>query len=262
MKESYSIRQIESLSGYSRSKLHRIKDYWLAQQPQEDFDYRRFNYLLLDGTYFHKRGCLIILMDVPTQKVIFNAYVDKESYHTVYPLLQRLKNKGLRPRSVTMDGHRHVIRAIRDIWPQVRLQRCLYHIQREGMRWLRTFPKTRAGKELRQLLSQLNRIKTAKEQRKFFKNYDTWTTQHHGFVKTLPSTTVAFKDLKRTMALINHARSDMFHYLNNPAVVLTTNLLESFYSRLKADFRRHRGLSEAHKKAYLKWYCYFKNQSK
>ena len=191
-----------------------------------------------------------------------NAYVDRESYHSVHPLLHELKGKGLIPYSVTMDGHRFVIQAVRDLWPSVHIQRCLYHIQREGMRWLRTFPKTQAGKELRRLLSQLNTIKSSKEQTRFLKDYARWTTQHHGFVKTLPRSTVAFKDLKRTMGLINNARSDMFHYLKDPAVVSTTNLLESFYSRLKADFRRHRGLSETHKKAYLKWYCYFKNQPK
>lgn len=260
MKESYSIRQLGDLSGYSKSKLHRIKDHWLGQLPKEDLDFSLFKYLLLDGTYFHKKGCLIIVMDVPTQKIIMNAYVDKESYASVYPLLQALHQQGLMPRSVTMDGHRHVIRAIKDIWPHVHIQRCLYHIQREGMRWLRTFPRTQAGKQLRLLLSQLNRIDTAKHQRNFFDSYATWNTQYHGFVKALPNRTVAFKDLKRTMALINNAKTDMFHYLKDPGIVSTTNILESFYSRLKADFRRHRGLSETHKKAYLKWYCYFKNR--
>ena len=211
-------------------------------------------------------SAILSLMKRKKQIIVYTdldgTLLDDETYSSVYPLLQRLKNKGLRPRSLTMDGHRHVIRAIRDIWPQVRLQRCLYHIQREGMRWLRTFPKTRAGKELRCLLSQLHRIKTLKNQRQFLKNFEDWTTQHHGFVKSLPRTTVAFKDLKRAVALIKNARPDMFHYLKDTGIPSTTNLLESFYSRLKADFRRHRGLSETHKKAYLKWYCYFKNQPK
>ena len=40
-------------------------------------------------------------------------------------------------------------------------------------------------------------------------------------------------------------------------------LLTVFYSirisRLKADYCRHRGLSQEHRLQYLKWYCYFEN---
>jgi len=61
------------------------------------------------------------------------------------------------------------------------------------------------------------------------------------------------------MGLINNALPNMFHYLTDQNIAYTTNLLESFYSRLKADFYRHRGLSEAHKINYLHWYCYLKN---
>jgi hypothetical protein len=70
---------------------------------------------------------------------------------------------------------------------------------------------------------------------------------------------VAFKDLKRTMALINNAMPDMFYYLDDTKIHKTTNALEGFYSRLKADYRKHRGLTEQHKRSYLKWYTHFNN---
>ena len=61
-------------------------------------------------------------------------------------------------------------------------------------------------------------------------------------------------------ALIKNALPDMFHYLKDPGIPHTVNLLEGFYSRLKQDYRRHRGLTQANKLHYLSWYCYFKNQ--
>lgn len=202
----------------------------------------------------------MIIMDALTQKVIFNAWADKESYLNLYPLLLDLKSKGLNPRFATMDGHLKVMHAFKDVWPDLTIQRCLYHIQRQGLSWLRTFPKTQAARELRQLLLKLIPIQSFKEQSEFCEAYNQWLFKYQDFVKSLPSTSIAFKDLKRTMTLIQNAIVDMFHYLKDPSIESTTNKLESFYSRLKSDIRRHRGLSENHKKSYLRWYCYFKNK--
>ncbi len=202
----------------------------------------------------------MILMSALRQCIIQNAYVSKESYPTVYPLLEKLKERGLMPKYVTMDGHLHVMRAFRDVWPNMKIQRCLYHIQRQGLSWIRMVPKTQAGRELRALLLKLCAIHSFKERDIFLEIYYRWLRTYRAFVASLPRTTVAFKDLKRTVALINNALPDMFHYLSDPRISPTTNRLESFYSRLKSDFQRHRGLSEKHKQSYLKWYCYFKNQ--
>ncbi len=259
MAESCSIRRLHALSGHSHSKLHRIKDFWLGQVPVETFDYPQYKYVLFDGTYFHETGCLIVLMDALTQHVLFNAYVGKEGYYSVHPHLTELKSKGLQPHAITIDGHQAVLRAIKEVWPNIRIQRCLYHIQREGLRWLRIFPKTQAGRDLQIILGGLHRIKSHEDRRAFLRSFRNWCMQHQSFVKVLPSTSVAFKDLKKTMALIQHAIPNMFHYLTDSRIRSTSNVLESFYSRLKADFRRHRGLSETHKRSYLRWYCYFKN---
>jgi transposase-like protein len=165
------------------------------------------------------------------------------------------------PHYIVMDGEQSVIRAIITTWPKAIIQRCLYHIQREGMRWLRTYPKTDAGKELRALLRTLCNIRSFKERDQFIESYKTWVNKHKDFVKALPVSNIAFKDLKRTMVLINNALPDMFHCLKEPNIPATTNALESFYSRLKADYRRHRGLSQKNKIHYLKWYCYLKNSN-
>jgi len=64
------------------------------------------------------------------------------------------------------------------------------------------------------------------------------------------------------MVLIANALPDMFHYLDDKHVPVTTNALEGFHSRLKADYRRHRGLSKEHRTKYIQWYCFFENQGK
>ncbi len=199
-------------------------------------------------------------MNAMDQELISNIYTKREGYRNVYGWFSKLNEQGLNPIYITMDGERSVIRAITTVWPQAKIQRCLYHIQREGMRWLRTYPKTQAGKDLRHLLKTLCRINTSEERNEFIALYMAWLNQYRDFVLSLPRSKVAFKDLKKTMALIYNALPDMFHYLSDKGIPKTTNKLESFYSRLKADYRKHRGLTERHKISYLNWYCYFKNK--
>jgi len=261
VKESCSIRFLSNLSGYSRFKLNGIKNYWLSQVPEETIDFTKIKYMVYDATYFHKDGCLLNLMDATDQRIISHIYVRKENFHASYKWFLDLKEKGLTPTFITTDGERATMRAMRLVWPRASLQRCLYHIQHEGKRWLRTYPKTNAGKELRILLSKLSSIKTFQERDKFILDYHDWTRNYSNFVLSLPHTQVAYKDLKRTMSLINHALPDIFHYLHDKNIHPTTNALEGFHSRLKADYRRHRGLTKIHRLQYIDWYCFFKNNT-
>lgn len=260
--ESCPVRRLCKLSGYSRAKLQRINQYWLNQKPTEQFtDLLKYKHLIYDGTYFHRNGCLICLMDALSQKIIATIYTEREGFKNTQPWFSDLKSKGLNPDGITMDGELSVLRAIRMTWPRIKVQRCLYHIQREGMRWLRSHPKTQAGKELRILLGTLCSVRNIKERNAFIKSYKQWLNQYHLFVQSLPKTQIAFIDLKRTIALINNALPDMFRYLLKQSLPATTNTLEGFYSRLKADYRRHRGLSQNNKISYLKWYCHYKNSN-
>jgi transposase-like protein len=216
--------------------------------------------MIYDATYFHKDGCLLNLMDARDQKIIAHLYVKNESFAEAYPWFMKLREQGLNPRFITTDGERSVLRATHMVWPQAKLQRCLYHLQHEGMRWLRTYPKTEAGKALRDILSRLSWIKTVGERNAFLQKYRQWIDQYRDYVLALPRTTVASKDLRRAMVLLNNALPDMFYYLEDFHVHPTTNALEGFHSRLKADYRRHRGISKAHRIQYISWYSYFNNK--
>jgi transposase-like protein len=218
--------------------------------------------MIYDATYFHKDGCVLNLMDAENQIIISHNYVKKESFLEAYPWFSSLKSQGLSPAYITTDGEQSTIRALKQVWPDAKLQRCLYHIQHEGKRWLRSCPKTEAGKQLRKLLSKLCNIKTVKERDRFIQDYMIWVTRYINFIQTLPKNVIAFKDLQRTTVLINNALPDMFYYLDDYNIFSTTNALEGFHSRLKTDYQRHRGLTRLHKINYIHWYCYFKNHIK
>jgi hypothetical protein len=54
------------------------------------------------------------------------------------------------------------------------------------------------------------------------------------------------------------ALPDMFHYLDDPAIPITTNGIESYISRLKSHYRQHRGLSKNKLENYFSWYLFYK----
>ena len=263
VKEGFNIRQLAQLSGYSPAKIKRIKQYWLSRcVPPISCDFSRVKYLLLDGTYFKHKHCLLVLMDNSTGQVVGYKYTMRENYETVYQLSAALKAKGLNPISVTLDGHPSVIRALRVVWPDVKIQRCLYHIEHQGQMWLRTYPKTPAGRALKQLLSGLAHITTQMGKEEFDRYYQYVKEEYSEFIRRLSSKTIGEKDVKKALALINNAYGNMWHFLVDRSIPATNNKVEGYFSELKQQYRKHKGLSKAHREAYLKWYIYYKNTSK
>lgn len=260
--EGFSIRQLVELSGLSRSTLLRIKNVWLAKTPDEIQDLSAFKYLLLDGTYFHKDGCLLSLILAHPPLILSNLYVPKEGYEVVLPWFARLKKQGLDPIALTSDGERSILRALKELWPHAVFQRCLYHIQHEGCRWLRSQPQTQAGRDLRKLLLQLAATSSVRQKNQWIQNFHRWQKNYQTFLAQLPNTTKANVDLKRTVNLIHNALPNMFHYLMNPSIPSTTNKIENWHSLLKRSYRQHAGLTQPHKIQYLRWFSYFKNQQK
>lgn len=64
--------------------------------------------------------------------------------------------------------------------------------------------------------------------------------------------------VRRSFMTIKRALSNMFHYLDNPRIAISTNSIESFFGHMKGHLNIHRGISYQHRKQYLMWYLYFK----
>jgi transposase-like protein len=218
--------------------------------------------MILDGTYFHQDGCLLTLMNAPDQRILSTLYTSKEGFHAGFSWLRNVKARALEPLAFTVDGERSTLRAIHLLWPQITVQRCLYHLQHEGCRWLRTYPKTAAAQKLRNLLLRLTGIRSIKERNQWIADYQAWLAQFEPFVLSLPRYIKANLDLKRTIRLINNALPNMFHYLMDPLIPSTTNALEGWHSRIKRAYRQHSGLIQRHKIQFLKWFSFYENQQK
>jgi hypothetical protein len=65
--------------------------------------------------------------------------------------------------------------------------------------------------------------------------------------------------VRRSFMTIKRALPDMFHYLDNLNIPKTSNSIESFFGHMKGHLNIHRGLSYKHRKQFIMWYLYFKN---
>ena len=201
----------------------------------------------------------MIVIDNLSNQVIASRYCTRENYATAHSIFKELLDKQTNPTAITTDGNTSVIRAIKTVWPNTVIQRCLVHIQRQGLSWLRRYPKSQPAKDLRSLLLVVTNIKDHEQKQTFINAFNNWERKYGKTVLSLPTSGKVYSDLQKTRSLIIHALPNMFHYLEDPDIASTTNKIEGYFSRLKELYRRHRGLSKKHREKYFQWYIYLKN---
>lgn len=261
IKEGFSVRQLSRMSKHSPSKLQAIIQYWLDKPPESNADLSGLKHIIFDGTFIQGRKSIVALMDNQNHKVYAGEYgIAENSIPQLTRFFLPLLRRGLCPQSATVDGNSQVIKLFRTMWPHIIIQRCLVHIQRQGLMWCRRFPKRTDAKHLRKIFLKTTYIRTLKDKEEFLSTIDAWEEKYGKRIEVNPETGWVFSDIKRARSMLLKARPNMFHYLDNPRIPPSTNGLEGYFSRLKADYRSHRGLSPKRRQEYFQWYFRLKNR--
>ena len=186
--------------------------------------------LIFDGTFLHRPVSIITLMNGENNEVISGKYgVSENSDTQLIAFFRPLIGEGLEPISFTVDGNPGVIRVIKLLWPEIIVQRCLVHIQRQGLMWCRHNPKTTYARKLRDIFLQVTRIRTVDEQDRFLESVDRWEKTYGEYIQTHPERGKVFSDIKRARSMLSKALPDMFYYLNDPRIPFSTNGLEGYF---------------------------------
>lgn len=194
-------------------------------------------------------------MDAQGHTVISGQYdIRENSEPQLYSFLEPLKKAGLSLKSCTVDGNPQAIHVLRTLWPGIIVQRCLVHIQRQGLMWCRRQPRRTDAKHLRNLFLEVSKVNTTREGSHFLDEFARWENCFGQHIDNQPERGRVFSDVKRARSMLQKALPDMFHYLKNPYIPKTTNGLESYFSRLKRHYRNHRGLKPQKRNHYFKWY--------
>lgn len=223
--------------------------------------------LLIDGTYFRDDLCLILYRDNTIKFTQLYRLSTGEWYEELKEDLQNLKALGVQIESITCDGHKALLKAIKKVCKQVPVQRCVVHVQRMCRIWLTQHPQTEAGTELRKIVSRIHLINSTLARDYWIVSLVQWHKRFESFIneKSYQPTTGRYwykhKLVRRSFTVIKKAWPDMFHYLNNPRIPKSTNGLESFFGHLKGNLNIHRGLTLQHRKNFITWYLYLRNSS-
>jgi len=254
--EGYTGRQIAAQSGHSIRTVRRIITHWLQFPPPNSSNLSAYRYLILDGTFLDERKGVFAVMDANHSSVIYGASEMAEGPGHLYPFCASLKQSRLFPISATVDGNPHLMRILRLLWPGILIQRCLVHIQRQGLMWCRRYPKRTDAKYLRTLFLKVMSVQSAADREHFVSELHDWENRHGGHIARSPERGPVFSDLKRARSMLLAALPDMFRYLEDPMIPNSTNALEGYFARLKQRYRQHRGLARHHRDAYFRWYLH------
>lgn len=198
-------------------------------------------------------------MDANLNTIISGKYGGSENSDThLIKFFRPLIDKGLNPISCTIDGNPQVIRTLKTLWSNIMIQRCLVHIQRQGLMWCRRYPKTTYAKRLRDIFLKVTHISNKQERDQFLIDVAGWEEKYGQFIATQPNKGWVFTDIKRARSMLLKAIPNMFYYLDNQKIPSTTNGLESYFSRLKSHYRHHRGLTKARLNNYFTWYFFLR----
>jgi len=262
--ERQTFKTLSRDSGLAIKTLQRIFYRLLQQAPEVKIIKRSDIHLRVDATYF-KQFCLLCYQDHDLGYTQLIRFSNGEHYEEIKEDLANLIKLGLQIESITTDGHKSILKAIKKAMPDVLVQRCLVHIQRMCLLWLTRYPQHLSGMELRRLVIQLLQIKTNNDRLFWCQQLDAWYKRHKDYLqeKTINQSSGRYwythKLLRRSYFTIKRALPNMFHYLVNERIPSTTNGIEGFFSHLKNHLDLHRGLTTEHRINFIKWYVYLSN---
>lgn len=275
-----TLGELAEQSGYSERTLRYKFEQYLDKYPRLTIPVKRVVNLVLDGTYFPNKVCLFVYRENELQDTLLYRTTTGEYADEIYEDLLNILQLGIVIESITCDGHKSILSAIKDVNKWIRLynkqnkttfkpiviQRCLVHIQRSCLNYLKIDHKSVEGQRLRRIAMTMCKIETQEHKALFIDAFNSWFEDtkdyvgHKTFYGYSNRSWRTHKALYSAYRTVKSALPYMFGYLDNEKIPRTTNCLEGYFAHLKTDIGIHRGLSEHHFKCFLRWYLWFKRK--
>lgn len=158
-----------------RTFRHRTRRCWDLWPPVPLVD-EVHHVVHLDGIHLHRQA--VVLIAIADGYVIGWYVARRETSAGWMNLMARIAP----PDVVVCDGGGGLLKALNTIWPDTRIQRCLFHACMNittltGMR-----PRLDAGKQLRKLAIALSRVTTQDDATSWLVAYSQWEQEYHEFL--------------------------------------------------------------------------------
>ena len=248
--------------------------------PQAESTGEIHRWIMLDGTYYQD---MCVLIAVTQSHVVDWQFCDREKTVAWEALLAKIPA----PDIAIIDGQRGLLAALRNIWPETKIQRCYFHIQLTGTKYLTRRPVLEPNKTLRTLYTSLTTVESLETAAAWLQQFHTWYQAHREFLKHrsyLSATTAGnrpktlragqtswytHKDTRSAyFALKRLVTNDhLFTWLTartheHELLPRATSRLEGQYNKpIKDLMRAHRGMSEPHATVAIAWFLYLRTEN-
>lgn len=249
------------------AKIKNISDRTLRRKYaccwEKEIKFKRINIsdqvLIIDGFFLRRNEVALIART--REKVAGWIFAKSETTDSWKQLFLSLNGA---PKVIVCDGQKGMLKAIKEVFLGVIIQRCHFHLLSRNRALLTKNPETKAAQELTFLVNSVPRIKSKVQLNLWLQDYRLWLSKYDQFLKE--KTYPPFDDiylyknytngkrpwfythqrLRRAHYQLRKAIPFLFQYLKFPHLNIpnTTNLLEGgINSPLSELLRRHRGLT-------------------
>ncbi|QIM16339.1 IS1249 family transposase [Leucobacter insecticola] len=236
-----------------------------------------YDVIQIDG--FNLRTGWCVLVATHRGAVVAAQWCSREGYAAWSALMKRLPP----PHLVVCDGGPGMHAALREHWPETRVQRCLVHLQRNVRKYVTTRSKTAAGKGLWGLAKKLTSVKTVDTAEAWTRLLLAWESEHLHLTKArtyrkdgieVPSWAkpgqqwwYTHQRLRSGHQVLRRViqKGHLFTFLDpdlqHLRAPVTTNEIEGgTNSQMRAMLRHHRGMPEEHQRRAIEWWLYMHSE--
>lgn len=207
--------------------------------------------LLIDATFFGREYGFLVFHDC--QKVIYFKEVKTESVKDFREGIIALKAANYRISSITIDGRRGYINNIRKLLGNIPIQMCLFHQKAIVRRYITDRPRSRCGKDLKDLMHLLCKPESQQE---FIDKFNILKDQYRYFLNQRNELGYYRNSaLRSAFRSIDSNMLYLFIYtdIKNSNIPSTNNHLEGMFGHIKERIKIHRGLDKNRKKKAVRF---------
>jgi len=265
--EWYSARQIADQSGKQeylvRLDIQRRLDINTLLQIDEFYVWAK--YVMIDGYHLPWGKILLVYYEYILGKVLWFSITNSECKPAIVRDLLILRDSfWYEFRAFIMDGSPSILSAIRSVYPEAIIQRCLVHIQRQVFSYITKHPKSEAWKGLLWIMSYL----ILADPELFPLKYTVWKEKYFSFLseKSISLATgrwiFTHSSLRKAMKHIENALPYMYQSYKHSDwnIERSTNKLEGyFWVFTNEGINQHKWLSEERLYSFVALWIYLRN---
>lgn len=164
------------------------------------------------------------------------------------------------PTVVVTDGGSGIRAALRQSWPEVAVQRCIFHLQLNVTRELTRRPRTPAGRALRQLALNLTNVDSVDDAIAWRLTLESWWQQFGHLTQersVYDNGQFGFTHHRLRKAWhILHRAAEAGHIFTNlqHGTPRATSRLEGLNAQIRHLLRHHRGMPIHHRRRAVEWF--------